>query len=87
MDCPGLNRDSFTFTKKRIDTGKFLVYLALKYVTITQNTYMSNYVPHFHGVAQALADIFKKFPDVNKDKFCQKAYNHMITNTLGRITQ
>ena len=52
-----------------------------------KKTFMSNYVPHFHGVAQELADIVKKFTDVYKDKFCHKAYNHMIKNTLGRITQ
>jgi len=48
---------------------------------------MSNYVSRFHGVAQELADIVKKFPDMYKDKFCHKTYSNMNTNTLRRITQ
>jgi hypothetical protein len=35
------------------------LFTGLKYITITQDTSMSNYVPHFHGVAQELADIQK----------------------------
>ena len=63
------------------------LFTGLKNITITQNTSVSNYIPHFHWVAQELADTVKKFSDVCKEKFCHKAYNHIIINTLRRVVR